>query len=90
MSLGLLPGRSVRPHSPTKRVSPVSSLPSVRRQMPSGVCPGVWMTLIVMVPKRMVSPSTTLMSWFTCESLWAIILEWKADLSSSFPAVWSV
>ena len=70
MLLEFPPGMSVLPHSPTKSVSPVSSFwLSTKRQMPSGVCPGVYITWIGMLPTRMMSPSSTLRLVLIFESL---------------------
>jgi len=90
MLLEFPPGRSVLPHSPTKRVSPVSSFwLFTSRHMLSGVCPGVWMTFTVMLPMRIMSPSATVMFAFILESLWATIFASKVEHSSWLPAVWS-
>jgi len=52
-----LPGKSVLPIAPAKRVSPEKSISSIRRQVPPGVWPGVCKTLILKSPREIVSES---------------------------------
>ena len=55
------PGRSVRPHAPAKRVSPLNRTPSsssIRQTEPS-VWPGVWRTRRRIWPKAMTPPSAS-------------------------------
>ncbi len=90
MLLEFPPGMSVLPHSPMKRASPVSSFwLFTRRHMPSGVCPGVWMTFRGMVPMLRVSPSLTLMSGLILDRVWATIFAVEIERNSWLPAVWS-
>src|SRR6266496_5150090 len=54
------PRRSVRPIERRKRVSPEKRtgwVPSSRKQVEPGVCPGVWMARSKEFPKRITSPS---------------------------------
>jgi len=84
------PGMSVLPHSPTNRVSPVSSFfLFISRHMLSGVCPGVWMTFNWMEPMLSVPPSSNLMSALFLDRMWATTFALKIELSSWLPAVWS-
>jgi len=90
MLLELPVGKSVLPHSPTNKVSPVRTIClSIKRQMLSFVCPGVWIILMEILPMFMASLFSTGRLGFNLESLWATSLAWNVERSSMLPAVWS-